>query len=99
MTQQISKELIEENIKKVENGEALTISLVALNGKFKKKYKEKFGEFEKMDKEERKAYYQKSEVKAYKKVYMKAYGQKPEVKARYKAYGKAYYQKKAKGEK
>lgn len=66
-------EEIELNLKKVENGEALTIPLSVLNGEFKEEYRKRFGEFEKQSPEEVKAH-------------NKAYHQRPEVKARQKAY-------------
>jgi len=34
----VTKEVIEENLKRVENGKALTIPLIILNGKFKRRY-------------------------------------------------------------
>ena len=79
------KKEIEVNLKNIEKGNPLTIPLAVLNGEFKKVYKEKFGEFERKDKEEVKAH-----QKAYHKAYNKAYNQRPKV----KAYHKAYYQKK-----
>ena len=91
------KKLIEINLKRVEEGKALTIPLAVLNGKFKEEYRKRVGEFEKLDKEElkayQKAYHQKPEAKAHQKAYQKAYYQRPEVKSHKKAYQKAYYQK------
>lgn len=75
-----TKEDIKINLECVEKGKPLLKSLVVLNGEFKKAYKKKFGEFEKLDKEEVKAY-----QKAYHKIdkykaYQKAYYQRKKLK-------------------
>jgi len=89
------KSEIEENLKRVENGEALTIPLIILNGKFKEEYRKRYGEFEKFTKEERleRIRKQKPEVQAHIKAYKKAYNQKPEIKERMRKYQQKYYQK------
>ena len=83
----MDEEDIERNLKKVKNNEALDMPLAVLNGQFKQRYKEKFGEFEKLSPEE---------VKAHQREYKRAYNQRPEVKAHKKACMKAYYQRKKK---
>jgi len=86
----MNEEIIKENLKRVENGEPLTMPLSILNGEFKREYKKKYGEFERQDAEEKKAYH-KAYLKTDKyKAYLKAY-QKTD---KYKAYQKAYYQRK-----
>ena len=96
MTTQICILKIKENIQRVENGEALTLPLRELKRdcRFEKFYNDFFdiknAEKRKMEK---RAYYQKPEVKAHQKAYHKAYHQRPEVKAYHKAYKKAYYQR------
>jgi hypothetical protein len=52
----IKDDVIQENLRNVEKGKALTMPLKILNGEFKKAYKDKFGEFEKLSPEEVKAY-------------------------------------------
>jgi len=105
------EELIEINLKNVEEGKPLTISLAVLNGAFKEEYRKKFGEFERLSNEEKKAYKKTDKYKAYQKAYkktdkykayQKAYQKTDKYKAyqktdKYKAYKKAYYQRK-KGE-
>jgi hypothetical protein len=91
MTEQkvICRNEIEKNILNVQFGKPLTLPLriLNLNCKFRKiwnKYTEK---------DIKKAYNQRPEVKAHYKAYIKVYNQRPEVKAHYKAYKKAYYQR------
>ncbi|HUS48960.1 MAG TPA: hypothetical protein VMZ91_02245 [Candidatus Paceibacterota bacterium] len=98
-----TEEDINRNLKNVDEGKDLDISLCVLNGEFKKRY---FGDKETQRKLKRKEYCQKPEVKARQKEYnqkpevkakrkvcQKKYYQKPEVKARMKVYYKEYYQK------
>ena len=67
-----TEEDINRNLKNVDEGKDLDISLCALNGEFKKRY---FRDKEYI-KEYKKAYNQKPEVKARMKVYYKEYYQK-----------------------
>jgi len=100
-------DLITQNIRNVKNNKELTAPLSYLNRscEFKRAYKNIMGEFEKQDKNEKKAYkkaYQQTDkYKAYQKAYKKAYYQTDKYKAnkkayrqtdKYKAYQKAYYQ-------
>ena len=96
MEQEICIRTINENIKNVFEGKALTMPLSRLNKdcKFRKMY-DAYCDITEGDlkKEKAKEYYQRPEVKAYykeyKKEYNKEYYQRPEVKARMKE----YYQK------
>jgi len=90
---------ITENLKNVEEGKPLTISLAVLNGAFKEEYRKKFGEFERLDDTERKArlkaYHKSDKWKAYWKEYQKldkykAYWKEYQKSDKYKAYKKAY---------
>ena len=91
-------DLITQNIRNVKNNKELTAPLSYLNRscEFKRAYKNIMGEFEKQDKNEKKAYkkaYQqrnKDKIKAY----WKAYQQRN--KDKIKAYQKAYRQRKKK---
>jgi hypothetical protein len=78
---------IEDNLKIVEQGKGeLTMPLAVLDGVFKKRYKKKYGEFEKLTPEEvkahKKAYQKTDKYKAHQKAYQKT--------DKYKAYQKAY---------
>ena len=97
------KSIIADNINAVKNGKELTASLSYLNNscEFKKKYAIIVGEFERQDRDEKKAYkkaYQQSDkYKAYKKAYQQSDKYKARLKAyyqsdKYKAYQKAYRQ-------
>jgi hypothetical protein len=92
--EEIIKEDINRNLKNVDGGKPLDISLSVLNGEFKEEYRKKYGEFEKQDKEEVKKkmreYYQKPEIK--KK--MREYYQKPEIKKKKREYMREYQRKK-----
>ena len=74
-TEEVSEEDIQINLKKVENGEALTIPLAVLNGVFKKRYfgdKEYLAKIKKENKDKiakrKHKYYLKNKVKWKKKV-------------------------------
>ena len=97
-------DLITQNIRNVKNNKELTAPLSYLNRscEFKRAYKNIMGEFEKQDKNDKKAnlkaYHQTDKYKAYQKAYwkanQKAYHQTDKYKAYQKAYKKAYRQRK-----
>ena len=80
---------INDNIRRVFNGEPLTRPLRILNKncEFKKRYDIACDLLEgDLTKEKRRAYHQKPEVKEKQRAYSKAYHQKPEVKEKRRAY-------------
>ena len=77
---EVTKEVIEENLKRIEEGKPLTMPLVILNGELKKEYFRRNKTPEEIAKQ--KEYYQRPEVKAK----QKEYHQRPEVKAKQKEY-------------
>ncbi len=80
----ITRKLIKENLDRIEKGEALSVPLSVLNGKFKKIYqKENMKAYQK-------AYRKTDKYKAYNKAYQKAYHKTD----KWKAYKKAYYRRK-----
>lgn len=61
---EISKEVIKENIERIEEGKALTMPLAVLNGELKKRYFSKaYCEKNKDRSEQKKAYYEKNKDK------------------------------------
>ena len=66
MTEKVTEQEIKENLEAVEQGKPLTMPLAVLNGVFKEEYRKKFGEFEKMSKEEIK---KTDKYKAYQRAY------------------------------
>ena len=64
---EVTKEVIEENLKRIEEGKPLTMPLVILNGELKKEYFRRNKTPEEIAKQ--KEYYQRPEVKAKQKEY------------------------------
>ena len=91
---ELCRENVARNIVNVAIGEPLDIPLSELNKscEFRKAW-DKFAGKDREAKAKMKAYYQRPEVKTYRKLYMKVYRQKPEVKAKRKAYDKTYSQR------
>ena len=92
---QIKQQTIQENLKRVEEGKPLTVSLAVLNGEFKKEYFkcEKCGK--NISESNMSGFCSKCLSKDKIKVseYNKKYRQKPEVKAKIREYNQKYQQK------
>ena len=92
MTIQEEQKQIQDNLRNVEEGKPLNISLAILNGEFKKKYREKFGDSMRMLQKTPKLNTKKTQLekrRAYQKAYLKAYHKSDKYKASLKAYRKS----------